>query len=198
MKKRIKDIANLRVGYQFRGKVKTDPTGSVRVIQIKDIDADRRIRVSDLASVNLDRPEPYFARTGDVLFLSRGHRLYAAVVPKIDAKTVATGYFFILRPKVHLVLPGYLAWLMNQGVFHESLRPYLRGSRVPMVSRADVEDLSIRLPSLEVQQRILKLNELLDEERRLSAAIQDRRSVLVQAISRKLLTGQLRIKENRP
>src|SRR4051794_9139528 len=99
MKKRIRDIAAVRVGYQFRGKVKRDPAGSVRVIQIKDIDDEQRIRLADLASVNVDRPDPYLTHQGDVLFLSRGHRLYTVVVPEIDGDTIATGYFFILRPR---------------------------------------------------------------------------------------------------
>jgi hypothetical protein len=195
MKKRLKDIADFGIGYQFRGKVKPDPTGAVRVVQIKDIDDELRIRVADLVSVNVERPEPYLTQRGDVLFLSRGHRLYAVVVPEVMPNTIATGYFFILRPKDRLVVPEYLAWSMNEPAFQESLRPYLRGSHMPMVSRADVEDLRIHLPPLDVQQRILTLNHLLGEERRLSTAIQERRTLVVQAVSRKLITGQLTIKE---
>src|SRR5688572_28942269 len=108
----------------------------------------------------------------------------------MGANTIATGYFFILRPRGRLVLPGYLAWSMNQPDLQEALRPYLRGSHMPMVSRADVEDLRIPLPPLDVQRQVLKLNDLLDQERRLSAAIQDRRGLLVQAVARKLMLGQ--------
>lgn len=190
MKKRLKDIAEFRVGYQFRGRVKPDPAGTVRVIQIKDIDADLRIRVSDLVPVTIERPEPYLTQPGDVLFLSRGHRLYAVVVPEVGPNTIATGYFFILRPNSRIVLPEYLAWSMNQPEFQESLRPFHRGTHMPMLSRGDAEDLRIHVPPLDVQRRILELNELLDEERRLSAAIQERRGRLVQAVCRKLMNEQ--------
>jgi restriction endonuclease S subunit len=196
MKKRIKDIANLGVGYQFRGKVEPDPAGNVRVIQIKDIDADHQIGVGALESVNVDRPGPYLTHQGDVLFLGRGHRLYAVVVPEIDGNIVATGYFFILRAKANLVLPEYLAWSMNQADFQESLRPYLRGTHMPMVSRADVGGLKIPLPPLDVQRQILKLNDLVNEERRLSAAIHNKRTLLVQFLSRKLMLGQLDTKDD--
>ena len=67
MKKRLLDIAEFRMGYQFRGKVKPDPAGTVRVVQIKDIDPDLRIRVADLVTVTLDRPEPYLVQVGDCL-----------------------------------------------------------------------------------------------------------------------------------
>ena len=191
MKKRLRDIADIRVGYQFRGKVELDSTGNVCVIQIKDIQPNQRIRVDGLACVNLARPEPYLTQGGDVLFLGRGHRLFAAVVPETYPNTIATGYFIILRPRTSGLLPEYLAWCMNQKGFQESLRPYIRGSHMPMVSKTDVQDLQIRVPPLNVQRRILVLNNLLDNERRLSAAIEEKRAVLVQAVSRKLMLGQL-------
>ncbi|MDS4040941.1 MAG: restriction endonuclease subunit S [Candidatus Competibacter sp.] len=194
MKKRLLDIAEFRMGYQFRGKVKPDPAGTVRVVQIKDIDSDLRIRVADLVTVTLDRPEPYRIQVGDVLFLGRGHRLYAVLVPEVEPNTIATGYFFILRPNPRAVLPAYLAWSLNQPDFQESLRPFHRGSHVPMVSRTDVEELRIEAPPLDVQQRILTLNGLLDRERRLCAAILEKRRLLAWAVSRKLMreTGDLR------
>jgi hypothetical protein len=186
MKKRLKDIADFRVGYLFRGKVQPDPAGTVRVVQIKDVDAKRRINVADLDQVTIDKPEPYLVQPDDVLFLSRGHRQYATLVPEVEQNTIATGYFYILRPDERTVCPEYLAWSLNQPSFQESLRPFRRGTHIPMVSRSDVENVRIQVPSLDVQRRIVKLNELLEHERRLVAAIQQKRSLLVRAISRKL------------
>lgn len=190
MKKRLKDIADFRCGYQFRGRVKPNPAGTVRVIQIKDIDPDLGRLLGEPATVAIDRPEPYLTEPGDVLFLSRGHRLYAVVVPEVEPNTIATGYFFILRPNSHVVLSEYLAWSMNQPHFQETLRPFLRGTHMPMISKADTENLRIHVPSLEIQRRILRLNQLLDEEHRLSLAIHERRGRLVQAVSRKLMLEQ--------
>lgn len=196
MKKRLRDIADFRIGYQFRGKVKPDPAGAVRVVQIKDIDSDLQVRIPGLTPVSIDRPEPYLTQAGNVLFLNRGHRLYAVVVPEVEPNTIATGYFFILTPNPHLMLPEFLAWSLNQPEFQESLRPYHRGSHIPMVSRSDVEELRIEVPSLEVQQRILALNNLMDDERRLFAAIQEKRNILVQAVSRKLIQDTQTDKDN--
>ncbi len=187
MKKRLLDIAEFRMGYQFRGKVKPDPAGTVRVVQIKDIDPDLRIRGADLVTVSLDRPEPYLVQADDVLFLSRGHRLYAVLVPEVEPNTIATSYFFILRPNPRVALPAYLAWSLNQPDFQESLRPFHRGSHVPMVSRADTEELRIETPPLAVQRRILALNDLCDRERRLCAALVEKRRLLARAVSRKLM-----------
>jgi len=187
MKKRLKEIADFRMGYQFRGKVQPDPVGTVRVIQIKDVDENLRISVDDITSVSIDRPEPYLVRRGDVLFLGRGHRLYAGIVPAVEPNTIATGYFFILRPNDRVVSPEYLAWSLNQPDFQESLRPFHRGTQMPIISKTDLQNLRIHLPPLNVQRRVVELHRLLDEERRLSAEISEKRSLLVRAVSRNLM-----------
>jgi hypothetical protein len=57
-----------------------------------------------------------------------------------------------------------------------------------------VEELRIEAPPLAVQRQILGLNDLCDRERRLCAAILEKRRLLAQAVSRKLMreTGDLR------
>lgn len=195
MKKRLRDIAEIRSGYQFRGKVSTDEDANVMVVQIKDIDDRFSVRTHDLVSVKVDKPEPYLVSQGDVLFLSRGHRQYAAVVSEHVQDTIATGYFFILRPTTKLVQTEFLAWSINQPEFQEELRPFMRGSHMPLVSKTDFQDLMITLPTLAVQEQILQLQNLFDRERELTSALLQKRGELVQAISRLLLTGQLTTKE---
>ena len=159
----------------------------MRVIQIKDVDANLRIDISNLVRVDIDRPEPYSAQQGDVLFLSRGHRLFAVVVPEVGPNTIATGYFLILRPSGDVVLSSYLAWSMNQPEFQERLRPFSRGSHMPMVSKTDVENMLISIPSLDIQRQIVSLNDLLNQERRLSALLEEKRTALIDAVSRQLV-----------
>ena len=138
MRYRLRDIADFRTGYQFRGRVQPEPRGNARVIQIKDVEAHGKISIADLTSVNVDRPQPYLVQRDDVLFLSRGFRLYAVIVPEVGKNTIATGYFFIIRPRPDLIVPEYLAWAMNEPDFQESLRPY-----VPSLNRVLVPYQSI-------------------------------------------------------
>lgn len=184
MKKRLKDIANIRAGYQFRGKVTPDEAGTVRVIQIKDVDATCQIQIHDLISVNIARPEPHLLQAGDVLFLSRGPRQYAVVLADLPGDTIATSYFFVLRLTTDMVTPAYLAWHLNQPEFQEALKPVVRGTHMPLVSRSDFEVATVEIPPLEIQDRIVKLNDLLNQDRRLSQELYEKRAVLVAAISR--------------
>lgn len=195
MKARLAGISEIRNGYQFRGKVKPVelrggkeeavlPPGVVRVIQIKDIDDDRRLHAEDLTLVRIDAdPEKYEARQGDVLFLARGHRLFATAITEPLRNTVATGYFFILRPTTDAVLPRYLAWYINQPPFQAALRTFMKGTHQPLVARKDIEDLEVDVPPRATQEVIVALDDLRVKESRLMAALQEKRSQLVQALS---------------
>lgn len=194
MKAKLNEIADIRNGYQFRGKVKPAelaagaaarmPPGVVPVIQIKDINTDRRLQTDDLVLVKIVGDQAkYEAHQGDVLFLARGHRLFATAITEPISSAIATGYFYILRPKMKNILPRYLAWYINQPPFQTVLRTFMKGTQQPLVSRKDIEDLEVQIPPLSVQQAIVELDDLEVIEQRLLAALQQKRSQLVQAIS---------------
>ncbi|GIW81690.1 MAG: hypothetical protein KatS3mg105_3497 [Gemmatales bacterium] len=202
MKAKLKQITHIRNGYQFRGKIEPFdlvtgdgaaaplPPGVVRVIQIKDIDEDRRLHAGDLTPVRIDAaPEKYEARQGDVLFLVRGHRLFATAITEPIRDAVATGYFFILRPMSGTILPGYLAWYINQPPFQAELRTYMKGTHQPLVSRKDIENLRVEVPPLETQATIVALEDLRLREQHLLASLRQKRSALLSAISMQAVRG---------
>lgn len=195
MQKKLKSIVDVRTGHQFRGKVVPDDEGDVDVIQIKDMDERREVDTRELTSVKLENADRYVVWPGDVLFLSRGHRMYGTVVPELTRKTVTSSYFFILRPKSDNVLPRYLAWYLNEPDFQNQLRPFIRGSRMPLISRTDFPDLTVMLPNLETQQEIVRLNELMLNEARLMDQLKAKRATLIEGVSRNLLTGRLKNKD---
>lgn len=196
MKKKLKDIADIRTGYQFRGKVTASDKSNVVVIQIKDVDEHLFVQTSDLVPVKVENPEPYLVSQGDVLFLSRGHRQYATMVTKPVKNTIATGYFFIVRPKASVIQPSFLVWTLNQPDFQESMRPFVRGSHIPLVTKMDFQNITIQIPPLAVQDRIMTLQSLFEREKKLSTAIKVKRQQVVQAVSHKLITGQLTVRGN--
>jgi hypothetical protein len=198
MKAKLSKIVEIQNGYQFRGKVEPVdlpaadgprpvlPPGVVRVIQIKDFDDDRRLQSSGLVSVRIDAdPEKYETREGDVLFLARGHRLFAAAITEPLRDTVATGYFFILRLKTDSIRAGYLAWYINQPPFQSVLRTFMKGTHQPLVSRKDIEDLQVEIPPLATQETVVALDDLRVREHQLMLTLQEKRTQLLQTISMK-------------
>ena len=200
----IKYVAEIRSGYQFRGKVEPSDDPNAAVIQIKDL-SDRlgtspgetiEIQLGDLVRVRLDNPAPHFLRPGDVLFLSRGHRQVAAVFTGTETDTIAASYFFVLRPVLQKIHPAFLAWFINQAEFQEKLRPLSYGTHMQLVSIGDFKDLTVVVPPFPVQYAILELQNFVDRERQLSASLQEKRERLVLAVSQQLLSGQRKLKDN--
>lgn len=183
MIKRIKDLAKIQIGYQHRGQIEEDYDQSHRIIQIKDITEDRRLNSRNLYTVTpKGSPDRYLVEKGDVLFLSRGHRLYAVPILSALEDTVAAYYFFILRLNGHPILPEYLAWYIEQAPAQNFLKTQAGGSHMPMIRKTMFEQMEIDIPSRETQERILELEVLRKKEESYLKQITEFRKRLVQGI----------------
>ena len=196
----IGQFAEVRTGYQFRGKVVPDDQGNVDVIQIKNVD-DRleivtpEIDTSRLTRVTIDKPERHLVGASDVLFMARGVRRYGIVVPELRRETVAASQFFVLKPNKDYVLPGYFAWALNQPAFQQQLEYFQVGSHMSLVPLKDFKTCEVDLPDIKTQQQIVHLNELMLKESQLLEQLKFKRAELNKGIFRKLLSGSLKTKD---
>lgn len=191
MKKRLRQIADIQAGHQFRGRVEADPSGEIPVIQMKDIDDDRRLNAEGLTRITLDRsPKACLAAPGDVVFLTRGNRLTASLVPERATGALVSGFFFILRPRTGFVHPGYLAWCINQPSFQAQVRSSVRGTAVAIIAKADLQELWLELPPLAIQEKIAVVDDLIFQEKKLSLSLTQKRSQLLHALSLKAAGSQ--------
>jgi hypothetical protein len=165
MRTPIKQLADVRTGYQVREGLKTLAEGTHFLVQAKDIDAENGhvLRTDCLERITPTRdPEPYTLRKGDVLFMSRGRRRSATLVDRLPptAGTLAPYYFFILRLKTEDVDPSFLAWAINEPTAQRYLETMARGTTIPFVAKQSFLELEINLPRLEVQRNIGDLHRL--------------------------------------
>jgi len=184
MKIKIKDVADIQIGYQFRGKIEADPKGTHKVIQIRDFDELQHLQVTNLYKVTPKyEVERYLVNKGDILFLARGHRNYAIPIKNSLENTIAASYFFILRLKNENILPEYLAWCIKQfpaqAYLHNIAR---RGTHMPMVPKSAFEDMPIDIPDIATQRTIIELDNLLEKEHSLLYKLQEKRTLFVHAI----------------
>jgi hypothetical protein len=179
MTRKIRDLATIQTGYQFRGKIEPTAEGTHRVIQIKDFDDDNQLRPERLDPV-VPRwsVDSFLVRPGDVLFLSRGHRPFAAALTEPLPDTFVSSYFFLVRPNLALIRPRFLAWAINVPL-QSRLATLRQGSLLPQVSIADFGQLPIDLPPLDVQDSIVALDDLARRELRLAEAVARKRADLV-------------------
>ena len=178
----LRDIAEIQIGYQHRDKghpITTGSTGTHRIIQIKDLDLEEPFkrevigRGGSAPYVWLDNlyqvtpagdAERYLVSQGDVLFLSRGQRTYAVPVLQALENTVASYYFYILRPDPDRIDPEYLAWFINQPTTQACLERLQRGSHIKIIPKSAFEELKVVLPPLATQRAIVELERLRQRE----------------------------------
>ena len=187
--KKLKEIADIRAGYPFRGKIKEVPRGGARVIQMRDADPEDGVRWSDLIATDLPgKRQPDWLKPGDLLFVARGYRHFALHLDKVPVPTVLSPHSFHLTIREDAgVLPGFLAWQMNQEPAQQYLRKSAEGTQVLNIRRQVLEDLPIVVPSLQKQEIIGRLNTAWQSEQRVLKALTDNRRRLLLALARQVL-----------
>jgi len=184
MKKKITEIADIQLGYQFRKKIEPADDATHWVIQIRDFDDNHLLNRENLSRVKIDTPaEKYLITKGDVLFLSRGQRNWATPIVDDLAATVAASHFFVIRSKQKSVLPAYLAWYINQTPAQEYLHNVARrGTHMPLIPLSAFLGLTVTLPDIETQRKIVELSRLMEKEKILLTSLQEKRSQLINSI----------------
>lgn len=184
MKKKITEVADIQLGYQFRKKIEPADDGTIRVIQIRDFDENHILNKENLSKVRIDKPmDQYLIRQGDVLFLSRGPRNWAAAIGDDLKDTVVVSHFFVIKRKNATISHEYLAWYMNQTPAQEYLHNIARrGTHMSLVTLSAFKGLIIEVPDIATQHRIVELSRLMEKERILSITLQEKRNLFINAV----------------
>jgi hypothetical protein len=181
---RLRDVAEIRAGYLTKKPVIPRPDGTHHLLQIRDFNGDRSA-VDTNAMVRFIPDSPASVRplqTGDVVFLARGSRNFAFAPVDLPVPSVAAGYFFVIHPGEQ-ALPGYLAWCLNHPDMLRALaRSATSGAHMPVVRRADIENVQVPVPPIHVQQAIVHLDGLLHEEQSLLNDLARKRRELISTV----------------
>lgn len=181
MVKSLFEIAVLFVGFSFREKVLPDVSGTVSVIQMKDVD-----EYGGVDENNMDRivfhpqHERYLLRDGDVLFLSRGSRNTACLIHQFHFDTIAPSHFTIIRTKDNAILPGYLKTYLNHPKIQARIKELSQGTTIQAIPAGDLAKLPIMIPPRDIQETFAELDRLEAQARRLEMKIQSKRRVLIE------------------
>lgn len=181
---RLSDVAEIHAGHLNRAKIEPSDGGSHRLVQGRDVEAG--ILQCGAAHLICFRPElspgDIPLRDGDVLFMARGAKNYAALLAQVPESTLAAASFFIVRATSTKIDPAYTAWYLNQPkAQHYFTQNSGRGVHMPVVRRSVLEDLDIPLPPLPTQKQIADLFRLALDERELTTALLAKRAKLMEA-----------------
>ncbi|HBT89676.1 restriction endonuclease subunit S [Desulfobacter sp.] len=192
MKKKLKEITSVQMGYSFRSRLETSEGGGVAVIQMKDLLDDNTVGCDGLVRINMEAmKDHHLAQRGDLVFRSRGSLTTAAVLLEDPGKAVVAAPLLRIRvTKKDLVLPEYLNWYISQRDAQIFLTSRAKGTVQKMISKQAIEDLEVALPSLEKQKNIVELAMLIAREKVLLHTMADKREQYISTVLMQFAKGE--------
>lgn len=173
-------LIELFSGYSFRSKVVNDPGGDMEVIQMKDLEDGYSRIGNELTKVDSSTiRQKYVLQKGDILFLAKGANNYAIEYDLDLPKAVAASAFFVLRPDLEKITPGYLAWYINQKTVQQYLKENTAGTYIPNINKNTILGINIQLPEKEIQEKVVKIEFLRKREYLLTSELLFKREKLI-------------------
>lgn len=184
-RKRLSDIAAIQVGYTFRSRIEANPEGNALVIQMKDIRDDGVVDLDTLTRTFLDDfKDTQLAVANDIVFRARGQNNTAGIMGADINNAIVAAPLIRIRITKAIAYPRYVMWFINQPDSQKKLASNAKGTSLKMISKEDLEQLEISLPSIEQQQRIVEISLLEEKEQYLSSVLTAKKAVF---ISKKLM-----------
>ena len=177
----LADLASIHTGY-VRGRTKHVPEGRYRVVSAGDLDRNHRILYKELTrSDDVTPSDRHLLREGDVLFVPRGAKNVAAHVDIEADNLVASSQLYVIRTADE-VDAGFLTWYLNHHRAQAYFDVMARGTTIRSINKKVLGELTIPLPPVKKQQRIVEIARLGYEEARLLNELQDKRSTLIETL----------------
>ncbi len=182
----LKDIADIQVGYQARDKIEESLDGDFTIVRPQDFNDNGELILDQAMQFfpsNID-PNNYLISFGDILVQVRGKNHNAYLIQEPLKNTVASNSFYIIRIKdgVHL-LPAYLKWWINQRPVQIHFEKEHGLSTIPFISKSSLSKAPIKIPPLNIQQKISYLETLWRQERGLLQQFIQVKDTLIQAVA---------------
>ncbi len=183
-------LAQIRSGYPFRGSVRHDPTGDIRVLQIRDLRQAETLNAATLSRIRApDNHTVHLLQPDDIVLPARGdHRKafsFTLVEPTIPV--IASSHLHTLHVNSPDVLPGYLCWALNQPEPQHAMRNEARGTAMPLLTRRSLGATKIPVPTLTTQRRIVELHELWQREQALTQQLMKNREHMLTGMFQALM-----------
>ncbi|KTD62651.1 EcoKI restriction-modification system protein HsdS [Legionella santicrucis] len=183
MKTKLKNLASVQMGYSFRSRLEPEQTGNIAVIQMKDLTEDNLVDRQSLVLIELnDFKEHHKVELNDLVFRSRGQTNTAALVDVSIGSSVVAAPLLRIRIEKDSILPAYLCWFINQPSSQAYMQSKATGTAIRMIGKSVVDDLEVIVPSIELQQHIVKLEKLSSQEQHLMNKLSIKKRLLMNKV----------------
>ncbi|MCW2922397.1 MAG: restriction endonuclease subunit [Thermoleophilia bacterium] len=166
----LSEVAEVRVGYSFRSRLRDDADGAVSVVQMKDTDIlDGEVDGGNLLRTEASIKPHHFVQQGDLIFRSRGVSTTAVLVGDVPEQTIVAAPLYVIRSTE--LEPRYLRWVINHPRAQGELARHAEGTSVRMIGKSALEALEVPVPSRAVQDHVAAIADLAASEQKLMSEI---------------------------
>ncbi len=123
----------------------------------------------------------YLSQIGDIVVRLREPNT-AVYIDESSAGLVIPSLMAVVRVQDSRVDNAFLAHYLNSGVARKVLERVLKGTTIPMIKTKDLEDLTIVLPPLEEQKKVVAFMNLAKKEQYLLDKLKKEKQRLSQAV----------------
>lgn len=184
------ECANVRSGLLLSRKLAKTQERSVKVYQqltLKSINADGTVNKALLeyfpASEVLS--PSYLTSEGDVVVRLTEPYTAVSIIKNLE-NLVIPSHFIAIRPNPEIILPDFLAWLLNDDCFKQKIKKQESGSVLSLMKRSNYENLNIELLPLDKQKAISDINRLSLMEASLYKRMAEEKIKLAKAINKSI------------
>lgn len=182
---KLSNVCTLKSGFQG----KTTEGNDYRQIRLKDVTKDGVIKYEELEGFNSEKVnEKYLLKKGDVILKAKSGDNTAAIIEEDIENVVTASHFIIITVNDTSVLsPEYLAAYLNSEYAQDYFKKHAEGTALPIVKIKTLEELEIKVVSLEKQKKIAKMYKLIKEEKLTMEQIIENRAKQFKAYLREIL-----------
>ncbi|HLD98849.1 MAG TPA: hypothetical protein VJB59_01240 [Bdellovibrionota bacterium] len=187
MIRKLSEVSDIYLGQPIRDRIVNAPDGDHFIVQIKDADKDSGIMTETLYRTHVKgRVGPRLIKRGDLLFVSRvfrGSLPYSVLVNADLPNLVAAPTFYILSVNKDRVRPEYLHWFINSELYGgRFFKQNAMGSSVLNIPKNVLSEMEVVLPTLQEQDRFIKLIQAAQLEKEIMGALVQKRRAFMDGI----------------
>lgn len=184
MNVKLNDIAQIQFGLYS----KPIEYGNVTYLQAKHFDdwGYQSDKIDTFMQID-KKNEAHLLEDGDILLVGKGMRNFAWTYEKAYGPAIASSIFFVIKVDKSKVIPEFLTTLFNMPQTQSYFQTLGAGSSIPSIRKSELEAFTIKLPTLEVQEKVINIKQLHYKDMELSKKIISEKQIVYQAVIKNII-----------
>jgi len=157
MEEKLGDIAQLQFGFYGKPSEK----GNAVYLQAKHFDDFGNLKVNIDTYIQIDnKNEGHLLKDGDILLVGKGMRNFAWTYQSKIGPAMASSIFFVIKVDRSKVIPDFLTTLFNMHQAQAYFQTLGAGSSIPSIRKSELEAFTVKLPTLDLQEKAIVIKQL--------------------------------------